>query len=298
MALEIRPVTPRFVAEIRNIDLSQPLGRSTYAELEAAIAGYGALLFRGQSLDDESQLAFSRGFGPLETAPTSGKLLKDGKQRLASNQVGDVSNLDADNKPRPRTDRRRLHELANRLWHTDSSFRSTPAKFSLLYAHVVPPEGGETQLADMKSAYDALPDRMKADLEPMIVEHHLMYSRGSIGFTDYAEEERAAFPPVHQRLIRYLPDSGRKSLYLASHASHIVDAPIPEGRVLLRDLVEHATQREFIYTHKWRPGDLLMWDNRCTMHRARPFDEHFPRDLRRTTVEDIGPSTEQPMAAA
>jgi|HigsolmetaAR202D_1030399.scaffolds.fasta_scaffold17765_2 alpha-ketoglutarate-dependent 2,4-dichlorophenoxyacetate dioxygenase len=296
--LTVEPVTPSFVARVTGIDLGQPLQKEALSEISAAIAKYAILVFPGQQLDDEQHLAFSRNFGPLEIAVTSTKVVTDAKQRLASLEIGDVSNLDPDNRPRARTDRRRLHELANRIWHTDSSFKPTPAKYSLLYAHVVPPHGGETEYADLRAGYDALPEATKAEIQDLVCIHHLMHSRRSIGFDDYSPEEEAAFPPVRQRLVRYLPESGRRTLYLASHASHIEDWPVPEGRVLLRDLIEHTTQREFVYRHSWTAGDLVMWDNRCTMHRARPFDERYARDLRRTTVEDVAPSCEQAFLAA
>lgn len=296
--LKVEPVTPTFVARVTGINLAEPLVRETVEQIEAAIARYAILVFPGQSLDDDRHLAFSRNFGPLEIAATSSKVMTEARQRLASSEIGDVSNLDADNRPRARTDRRRLHELGNRLWHTDSSFKPTPAKYSLLYAHAVPPQGGETEFADLRAGYDALPDARKKEIQDLVAIHHLMHSRRSIGFDDYAPEEEAAYPPVPQRVVRYLPDSGRRTLYLASHASHIADWPVPEGRVLLRDLTEHTTQREFVYRHAWREGDLVMWDNRCTMHRARPFDESHARDLRRTTVEDIAPSIEQEFIAA
>ncbi len=294
----IVPATPAFVGVVEDLDLSRPLEKAEVDQVVAGMDRYGIMVFRGQRLTDDQHLAFSRNFGPLEVSATSSKVVTDQRQRLKSAEMGDVSNLDADNRPRQRDDRRRLHELANRLWHTDSSFKATPAKYSLLYAHAVPPEGGETQYADLRAAYDALSEDSKQALAGLIVQHHLMYSRRSIGFDDYAPEEEAAFPPVPQRLVRYLPGSGRRTLYLASHASHILDWPVPEGRVLLRDLIEHATQREFVYEHRWKVGDLVMWDNRCTMHRARPFDEMHPRDMRRTTVEDVAPSVEQEFIAA
>jgi alpha-ketoglutarate-dependent 2,4-dichlorophenoxyacetate dioxygenase len=183
------------------------------------------------------------------------------------------------------------------LWHSDSSFRAIPAKYSLLSARVVNPRGGNTEFADMRAAYDALDDEVKAEIEPMICEHSLMYSRGSLGFLDYTEEERAMFKPVRQRLVRTHPAHGRKSLYLSSHAGQILGMTTPEARILLRDLNDHATQAKFVYVHKWRRGDFVMWDNRQTMHRVRRYDQSQPRDMRRTTVAGDTMTVEQAQAA-
>ena len=177
--------------------------------------------------------------------------------------------------------------LANQLWHTDASFKKVTAKYSLLHAHTVAPEGGETQFADMRAAYDALPQKMKDRIDGLTAEHCIATSRAKLGFDAFSEEERRALPPVHHSLVRVHPVTGRKALYLASHASHIVEMPLPEGRMLIHDLMEHATQPQFVYTHRWQVGDLVIWDNRCTMHRARPFEaDQYKRDMRRATVMD------------
>jgi alpha-ketoglutarate-dependent 2,4-dichlorophenoxyacetate dioxygenase len=189
--------------------------------------------------------------------------------------------------------RRRLDWLANRLWHTDASFRAVPGALSMLYAHVVPAEGGDTEFADLRAAWDALPEAMQEMIEPLVAEHSIFHSRALIGFTDFTDEERAAMPPVPQRLVRRHPGSGRKMLYLASHASHIIGWPVPDGMLLLRELIEHATQPEFVYRHAWRQGDLVIWDNRCTMHRGRAYDETQPRDLRRITTQDTASTLNQ-----
>jgi len=204
-----------------------------------------------------------------------------------------VSNLDQHNKVFARADRRRLFAIGNRLWHSDSSFKVIPAKYSLLHAHSVPSKGGNTEFAYMPAAYDALDAETKSEIENLICVHSQIFSRQQIGFTDFTEEERARFKPVRQSLVRRHPVTGRKSLYLSSHAGTILGWPLPEARLLLRDLVEHATQREFVYSHTWRVGDLVMWDNRQTMHRARPFPAHEPRDMRRTTLMGEGPTTAQ-----
>jgi alpha-ketoglutarate-dependent 2,4-dichlorophenoxyacetate dioxygenase len=198
--------------------------------------------------------------------------------------MNDVSNLGKDGRPMERDSRQRAFNLGNMLWHSDSSFRPIPAKYSLLSARVVNPVGGNTEYADMRAAYDALDAGTKAEIEDLVCEHSLMYSRGSLGMLDYSDEERAMFRPVRQRLVRTHPVTKRKSLYLSSHAGAILGMPMAEARILLRDLNEHATQPKFVYAHSWRVGDLVMWDNRQVMHRVRRYDDNQPRDMRRTTV--------------
>ncbi len=209
------------------------------------------------------------------------------QQRLKHAEIADISNLTAQNQLRARDDHRRLDALANQLWHSDASFRAVPGALSMLFAHIVPPAGGETEFADLRAAYDALPASMKARIEDLVVEHSIFHSRGQLGHTDYTDAERAALPSVRHRLVRVHPGSKRKTLYMGSHASHVVGWPMPEGRLLLRDLMEHATQREFVHRHSWRVGDLVVWDNRCTLHRGRPYDDAtYARDLRRVTTKD------------
>jgi len=240
-------------------------------------------------------MAFSRNFGNLEDA-RGGNITKPEDKRL---QVGmnDVSNLGRDGQPLTRESRVRLFNLGNMLWHSDSSFRAIPAKYSLLSARVVNPVGGNTEFADMRAAYDTLDAGTKTEIADLICEHSLMYSRGSLGMLDYSNEERAMFRPVRQSLVRTHPVSGRKSLYLSSHAGAIIGMPTPEARILLRELNEHATQPKFVYVHTWRPWDLVMWDNRQVMHRVRRYDESQPRDMRRTTVAGDAPTTVQVPAA-
>ena len=297
MAMRVRQVHPVFVGEVTGIDLRQPLDSAGVAAIEAAIARHAVLVFPDQPLSDEQQIAFSRRFGPLETSIR--KLRGDNRDRLDPH-ISDISNLDEKNAMMARDDRRRIGQLANQLWHTDSSFKPIPARYSLLSARVIPPEGGETEFADLRAAYDALPDRTKAEIEDLVAEHWYLYSRSQIGFADFSAEERAGLEPVRQVLVRVHPGSGRKTLYLASHASHIVGMPVPEGRLLLRDLMEHATQQQFVYRHQWRVGDLVMWDDRCTMHRGRSYDPRHVRDMHRTTVSDERSTLDQraqPIAA-
>jgi alpha-ketoglutarate-dependent 2,4-dichlorophenoxyacetate dioxygenase len=256
---------------------------------------YAVLVFRDQTITDEQQMAFSRNFGPLEDA-RGGTIVRPEDKRLRVG-MNDVSNLGKDGRPLDRLSRERAFNLGNMLWHSDSSFRAVPAKYSLLSARVVNPVGGNTEFADMRAAYDALDAPTKTLVEDLVCEHSLMYSRGSLGMVDFSDEERAAFLPVRQRLVRTHPVTGRRSLYLSSHAGAIVGMPVAEARILLRDLTEHATQPAFVYVHRWRAWDLVMWDNRQMMHRARRYDESQPRDMRRTTVAGDAPTAAQVPAA-
>jgi alpha-ketoglutarate-dependent 2,4-dichlorophenoxyacetate dioxygenase len=280
--LSIRQIHPVFAGEVSGVDLTQPLSKAEVAAIEAGMDRYAVLVFRDQNITDDQQMAFTLNFGAIENAK-GGNITKADEYRLKKGMV-DVSNLDKDGKPLARDDRRRMFNLGNRLWHSDSSFRAIPAKYSILSARKIASEGGNTEFADMRAAYDTLDDGTRSMVEDMVCEHSLMFSRGSMGFAGLSEEERAMMKPVRQRLVRTHPVTGRKSLYLSSHAGNIVGWLVPESRDLLRDLNEHATQRELVYAHRWRPFDLVMWDNRQTMHRVRRFDESQPRDMRRTTV--------------
>jgi len=288
MNIAIRQIHPVFVGEVSGLDVIGPLVPEEVAAVEAGMDRYAVLVFHDQKLTDEQQMAFSRHFGALEDA-RGGNITRPEDKRL---QVGmnDVSNLGRDGRPLDRESRQRLFNLGNMLWHSDSSFRPIPAKYSLLSARVVNLAGGNTEFADMRAAYDALEADIKAQIEDLVCEHSLMYSRGSLGLLDYSEEERVMFRPVRQRLVRTHPVTGRRSLYLSSHAGGIVGMPMAEARLLLRDLTEHATQPQFVYVHRWRPWDLVMWDNRQMMHRVRRYDEHQPRDMRRTTIAGDAPT--------
>jgi alpha-ketoglutarate-dependent 2,4-dichlorophenoxyacetate dioxygenase len=291
MTIVVQGVTPSFAAEVGDVDLSKPLAVEDLAAIRAAFTKYGVLIFPDQHFDDESHLDFARNFGPLET--TVFKARQDHKLRLQEN-LADVGNLDADNKILETNDRTRLYQLGNRLWHTDSSFKALPAYCSLLHARSIPPVGGQTEFADMRAAYDALPEATKQRIDGLVAEHSLMTSRAKLGFTDFDENERKIFEPVPQVLARRLPDSGRMSLYVASHAGAIRGMPRDEALKLIDELIAHATQRQFVYTHRWRVNDLVMWDDRCTMHRGLEFDDQrYKRDMRRATVSDIAPTCEQ-----
>ena len=293
--ISIRQVHPVFIGEVSGVDLRQPLSKADVAAIEAGMDRYAVLIFRDQNITDDQQMAFTQNFGEIENAK-GGNITKDDEYRLKKGMV-DVSNLDKDGKPLPRDDRRRMFNLGNRLWHSDSSFRAKPAKYSILSARTVASQGGNTEFADMRAAYDTLDDATRAQIEELVCEHSLMYSRGSMGFSDLTDDEKAMMKPVRQRLVRTHPVTGRKSLYLSSHAGTIVGWLVPESRDFLRDLNEHATQRELVYTHRWRQYDLVMWDNRQTMHRVRRFDETQPRDMRRTTVAGEAMTAAQAEAA-
>ena len=294
MTVTIRQLHPHFVGEVSGVDLRKALTPQEAADIEAGMDQYAVLLFRNQPVTDEQQLAFALNFGEREN-PRGGNVVKPEDSRLQTG-LNDVSNLGRDGKPLPRDSRAALFNLGNCLWHSDSSFRAIPAKFSLLSARVVNPKGGNTEFADMRAAYDALDDDTKAEIEDMICEHSLMYSRGSLGFLDYSDEEKELFKPVRQRLVRRHPVHGRKSLYLSSHAGAILGMSVPEARVLLRDLTEHATKPEFVHVHQWTVHDLVMWDNRQTMHRVRRYDASQPRDMRRATVAGSEPTVAQQAA--
>jgi alpha-ketoglutarate-dependent 2,4-dichlorophenoxyacetate dioxygenase len=294
MPVQIRPLHPLFAGEVSGVDITKPLSKDDVAAIEAGMDTYAVLVFHDQNITDAQQMAFSQNFGALEDS-RGGNVTKPEDKRLGTG-MNDVSNLGKDGKPLARDSRQRLFNLGNSLWHSDSSFRATPAKYSLLSARIVNKNGGNTEFADMRAAYDALDDETKAETEPLVCEHSLMYSRGSLGFLDYTEEEQRAFKPVRQRLVRTHPVTGRKSLYLSSHAGAIVGMPMPEARLLLRDLTEHATQPKFVYVHKWALHDLIIWDNRQTMHRVRRYDETQPRDMRRTTVAGDAPTVAQQAA--
>ena len=281
---------PLFVGEVSGVDLRGPLDPAMVEAIVHASDRYAVLVFRDQDLTDEQQVVFSTRLGPLETTI---RKLRPGHELRLDQHVSDISNLDHQGNVLEREDRRRMYSLGDRLWHTDSSFKAVPAKYSLLSARQIPAAGGETQFADLRAAYDALPDATKAQLEGLVADHSIIYSRSTIGFTDFSDEERAGLQPVPQMLVRVHPGSKRKTLYLASHAMAIRGMPVPEARLLLRDLIEHATQQQFVYTHRWRVGDLVMWDDRCTMHRARPYESSERRDMHRTTVSDVASTLEQ-----
>jgi alpha-ketoglutarate-dependent 2,4-dichlorophenoxyacetate dioxygenase len=291
MAVTVCPITPSFAAEVGDIDLSRQIEPAGLAAVKEAFAKYAVLIFPDQHLSQDQHLDFARHFGPLET--TIALHRKDEPLRIRQ-EFADVSNLNSENDVWGKESRQRLFQLGNRLWHTDSSFKRLPARASLLYARSIPPLGGHTEFADERAAYDALPEETKRRLESLVAEHSIFYSRARLGFTNFSDEERRAMPPVPQVLVRTIPESGRRSLYLASHAGRILGMSEDDGRALIDELVAHATQRQFVYTHRWRVHDLVIWDNRCTMHRGTDFDDlRWKRDMQRATASDVANSCEQ-----
>jgi alpha-ketoglutarate-dependent 2,4-dichlorophenoxyacetate dioxygenase len=292
--MDIKPIDPVnrpfFAGVVSGLDLRKPLTPDEVAAVHRGMDEFAVLVFHDQPIDDDQQLVFSRSLGPLEQA--TGDIAAPQDRRM-SMDLNDISNLDKNNRILARDDRRRLFGLGNMLWHSDSSFKPVPAKYSLLSARKIPPTGGNTEFADMRAAYDALDEETKREVRNLICRHSQIFSRGILGFTDFTEEERIKWEPVRQRLVRRHPSSGRLSLYLASHAGEIEGWPVPEARAFLRDLNEHATQRKFVYAHVWQPHDLVMWDNRATMHRARRYDHTEVRDMRRTTLTNEVSSLEQ-----
>ena len=294
MSIDLQPLTRHIAARLTGIDARKSLTSAELAAIEAAMDRHAVLVLPGQDISDEQQLAFSRNFGPLEDGANSGA--RDAELRLPV-VFADVSNLDKEGRVTVRDNKKRMAGLANRLWHTDASFRVVPARYSILSGRIVTTEGGNTEFADMRAAYDALDERTKAEIEDLVCEHSLIYSRGQLGFTEFLPDERVAMKPVRQRLVRTHPVTGRKSLFLASHIGTIVGWSQPEAMAFICDLIEHATQPEFVYSHRWTQFDLVMWDNRTTMHRVRRFDDlNVVRDMRRTTTRNDRPTADQEAA--
>jgi len=295
MSLSIEPIDqtrPEFAGRVSGIDIAGDVSAADAAAIEDAMDHYAVLVIPEQIITDEQQYQFSRNFGPMETA--TGDIAARDERRL-SMDINDISNLNKDGEVLARDDRRRLFGLANMLWHTDSSFKPTPSKYAVLSARDIPDSGGNTEFADMRAAWDALAPDLQQQCMDKVCEHSQIYSRGLLGFTDFTEEELERWQPVPQRLVRRHPRTGRLSLYLASHIGTVIGWPVPEARMFVRDLIEHATQRQFVYSHCWQQWDLVMWDNRVAMHRARRYDHTQRRDMHRTTVADRAPTLEQSM---
>ena len=291
MSITVYPFTPDFVAEIGDVDLSRPLSDADFSDIRKAFLQYAVLVFPGQNLTPEQHLEFSAKWGPVENERT---LDPKATPTRYSGSFADISNLNAEGKIWGETSRQRMYKAGNKLWHTDSSFKFLPSVCSLLYSRTIAPIGGHTQFADQRAAYDALPESMKTKLHGLVAEHCIAHSRQRSGFTEFNEDERRRLPPVPQVLVRTLPDSRRKTLYVASHAGRVLGMPDDEGRALIDSLIAHAVQRQFVHTHRWRPHELVMWDNRCTMHRGTDFDDlRWVRDMQRVTISDIANSCEQ-----
>lgn len=291
MSAQIQEIRPGFVAEISGVDIRDPLAPADIAMIQHAIDHHLVVVFHDANVTDEQQVAFSRNFGNLSRATEYAR--NPSKRRLGA-ELTDASNLGENNEVLEAGDRRRMNNLGSRRWHTDGSYKRFSGKYSLLSARAVASCGGETQFADMRAGYDALPPQLKALVEGLVAEHSIIHSRAVVGFSGFSDEDKAALPAAQHPLVRIHAATGRKSLYLSSHASHIVGWPLPEGIDLLHELTGWATQPDAVYTHQWRLGDLVMWDNRFTMHRAR---RHYPetevRDMRRTTIEDYEATVDQ-----
>ena len=291
MTITISPVHNDFVAEIGDVDLAN-LSAGQMDEIKEAFWQYGVLVFPDQKLSQEEHVAFAKNFGPMDVSVLK-KAVADQKLRIRDD-IADVSNLGSDNQIMAESNRLRRMQLGNRLWPTDSSFKYVPALASLLYAREIPPVGGQTAFADLRAAYDALDDAKKEQLDGLVAEHSLVYSRERMGYTDWEEGERQAVSAVPQAMVRTVPQTGRKNLFIASHAGHIAGMDDKEARALIDEMLDHATQRQFTHTHRWRVGDVVMWDNRCCLHRGLPFDDlRYRRDMQRATVLDVANSCEQ-----
>lgn len=292
MSIDIHPITDKFVAEVGDVDLSQPLSAEDEAAIKSAFWKYAVLVFPDQDLSPQHHIAFSELFGPVERDRVLDQ--KVTPHRLEP-EFADISNLAPDGRTIWAGDsRQRMYKAGNRLWHTDSSFKYLPGLASMLYSRTVVPVGGHTEFADQRAAYDALPADMKQRLEGLVAEHSIATSRRKSGFTNFNPDENGRLPPVPQVLVRTIPQTGRKTLYLASHIGRIFEMPEREAAALVEELVAHTTQRQFVHTHRWRPRDLVMWDNRCTMHRGTDYDDlRWVRDMRRTTVSDVANTCEQ-----
>ena len=294
-AVTVTPYQPHFAAAVRGVDLRKAVPPAQFAEIEAAFNRYSVLVFPAQVLTDAQQIAFSELFGPQEPVANYTGVRKF---RLEG-PIADLSNLDPQGKIWGEVSERRLFNRGNLLWHTDSSFKHVPALASMLSAREIPPTGGETEFCDLRAAYDALPEQRKARIDDLVVEHSIFHSRSLLGVTKFDPEAVKAMPPVRQRLVRRHPGSGRKTLYLASHASHVIGWPLEEGRRLIGELMEFSTHPRFVCQHHWSVHDLVMWDNRCTMHRGLPYDDlKYRRDMHRTTVADRANTLEEAHADA
>jgi alpha-ketoglutarate-dependent 2,4-dichlorophenoxyacetate dioxygenase len=293
MGATVHSIRAHFVGEVRDISIAEPLSDADLGVLRQALDEFGVLVFHGQNITDAQQAEFSKRFGALEMPGSASNITKSTDRRL-SGEIADLSNLDKNGELLPPDDRQRMFNLGNRLWHSDSSFRIVPAQYSMLSGRIVPATGGDTQFADMYAAYDALAPAVKAELDDLVCEHSLIYSRSTLGFDGLSAAELKQFTPVKQRLVRTHPSTGKRSLYLSSHAGGIIGWPVPEARALLRDLLEDATHERHVYAHEWAQHDFVIWDNQRTMHRARPFaDKTVVRDMHRTTVAGLEPTVAQ-----
>ncbi|MGA0570957.1 TauD/TfdA dioxygenase family protein [Variovorax sp. VNK109] len=284
MTLQLKPLHSQFAAEASGIDITQPLARKDIHAINAAMNQYAVLVWRNTPLSQQQQLAFAESFGPLDIGL---KRIFKRAERMDDERLIDISNLNADGKVADRGTMKALSGFANQLWHSDSSFQDPRAAYSMLHAVAIPDWGGNTEFADLRAAYDALSQRTRDEIQGLSAEHYALHTRLLLGDEAYTEEQKRKMPPVTWPLVETHPGSGRKVLFVGVHATHIIGWPVAEGRMYLADLLEHATQREFVYAHQWQVGDLVMWDNRCTLHRGRRYDLSQRRDMRRATVMDV-----------
>ena len=284
MALSFKPLHPLFAAEASGIDLTQPLGTEQVAEIDAGMNQHAVLVFRNQALDEDQQIRFAKSLGPLDLGLLK---LKRNPSRFKHAELIDISNVGIDDTVAARDSAKIVGNIANQLWHSDSSFQRTRARYSMLQAITLPSWGGETEFADLRAAYDALPETLRREAEGRSAEHYALYSRIMLGDANYSDEQKSAIPPALWPLIETHAGSGRKLLYIGIHCQRIPGMTLPEGRMLIMDLLEHATQPQFVYRHQWQVGDLVIWDNRATVHRGRRFDLGERRELRRTSTEDV-----------
>jgi alpha-ketoglutarate-dependent 2,4-dichlorophenoxyacetate dioxygenase len=281
--LHLKPLQP-FAAEATGIDLREPLTPAQIKAVEEAMDQHAVLVFRDQNLSQTQQIEFAKSLGPLDMGL---RKLKGGPHRLEYAELADISNVKVDGEVADRAHAKIVGNVANQLWHSDSSFQKPRAKYSMLSAVTVPVFGGETEFADLRMAWDDLPDWRQRQVEGLRAVHYALHSRFLLGDTQYTEEQRQAIPPAIWPLVQTDPRTGRKILFVGIHACEIEGMTLAEGRMLLLDLMEHATQRQFVYQHHWQVGDLVMWDNTSTVHRGRWFDFTERRELRRATTEEV-----------
>ena len=284
MSLQLKPLHPSFVAEADGIDIGRPLSDADIKQINAAMNDYAVLVWRGQPLTGQQQLAFAQAFGPIDLGLK--KVFKR-VERLEDERLLDISNLDEQGNVSRRDSPKNLSNFANQLWHSDSSFQNPRAAYSMLHALVLPSWGGTTEFADLRAAWDALTERQQREVEQLSAEHYALHTRILLGDEAYTEDQKKQIPPAIWPLVHTHPGSGRKVLFVGVHAREVIGWPTAEGRMFLTDLLEHATQRERTHSHVWQVGDTVMWDNRCTLHRGRRFDIAEHRELRRTTIEDV-----------
>jgi len=285
MDITFEPLHPHFVARVHGVDLSGPLSDGAVETLQRAMGKFAVLVFNAQPITDDEHARFAHYFGSIDPGLL---LATKRKSRLKNTEVIDLANVDANGNVLAADNSRNVSLIANQLWHSDSSFKDPSAKYSILCGVDLPGTGGETEFADQRAAYDALSPHLQGEIEGLVAEHSAFHSRDMLGGGDFSAQGREALPPVHWHIVHTVPDSGRKSLFIGIHTREISGMPTAQARMLLWDLLEHATQREFVYRHEWQNGDVLMWDNQCTLHRGRPYDLTAKRELRRCSTEVVG----------